>query len=57
MKYEGKTILDAVTTFVVPLTSNRISAVAWRAATRIKLKKGKRYARAAMDILCLLHKG
>lgn len=56
MKYDGKTVLDAVVTFVTPLTSNRISAVTWRAATGIKLKKGKKYAKAALDILYLLQR-
>lgn len=51
-----RTLLDLVYGFMYPLTSERLSMVLWRELMRRNLKKGGKYARAALEVLYLLQK-
>lgn len=51
-----KTLLDAIHSFVYPLTSKRLSMVVWRELTSRRIRKGRKYAKIAMDIFYLLYK-
>lgn len=56
MKYEGSTLLDNTHWFVYPLVSRRLSMRLWRRVMKMRIRKGGKYARTALDILYLLQR-